>query len=276
MILFPNAKINLGLDILRKRPDGYHDVETVMYPIPWTDVLELTPSGSGETSLTCSGRGVACEPEKNLVMKAYRALERRMGRLPGVDIHLRKVIPDGAGLGGGSADAAFTLRGLNELFDLGLTQEELAGIGATLGADVPFFIYNRPMLCTGTGTEMRPYEVSLGGMWILVAKPEVSVPTAAAYSKVTPAVPEVRIAETLQQPIGEWHGVLKNDFEASVFPAYPAVEEVKARMASLGPVYGSMSGSGSAVFGVFDRDILAEDVAELFPNCQLFSGRLGE
>ena len=186
MITFPNAKINLGLDILRRREDGYHDIETVMVPVPWHDVLEIVPAKGEETTLTVTGRHVDCPPEKNLVMKAYRALEREVS-LPPVDIYLRKIIPDGAGLGGGSADASFTLRALNELFALGYNDEQLARVASTLGADCPFFIYNRPMLCTGTGTDMEPIDVDLQGLDILIAKPDVSVPTAAAYSHTTPA-----------------------------------------------------------------------------------------
>lgn len=273
MILFPNAKINLGLDILRRRPDGYHDISTVMYPIPWCDILELTPAAGPDTTLTCTGRTVECPPEKNLVMKAYRALAERTP-LPPADIRLHKVIPDGAGLGGGSADAAFTLTGLNALFQLGLSKPELAAVAATLGADVPFFIYNEPMLCTATGTDMTPYPISLSGMRILLVKPQVSVPTAAAYSHTSPAIPERSVEHILSTPVAQWQGQLKNDFEQSVFPLYPAVAEVKQRIQSLGAVYTSMSGSGSSVFGLFDGDILADSLDTLFPHCTLFTATL--
>lgn len=267
MILFPNAKINLGLDILRKRPDGYHDIETVMVPIGWRDVLEIVPSRDGETSLTVSGREVACPPEKNLVMKAFRALDKLVG-LPPVEIFLRKIIPDGAGLGGGSADASFTLVGLNRLFSLGLSDEDLAGVAATLGADCPFFIYNRPMLATGTGTELRPVDVNLAGLWLVVVKPPVGIPTATAYASVTPHIPQTSLAERISLGVGEWQGRVVNDFEDSVFPAYPAVADVKRRLMEAGAVYTSMSGSGSAVFGLFGRDILADEVTSLFPECE--------
>lgn len=266
MILFPNAKINLGLDILRRRPDGYHDIETVMLPVPWRDVLEIVPGRGDDATLTVTGRHVDCPTEKNLVMKAYRALASEVS-LPPVDIYLRKIIPDGAGLGGGSADAAFTLRGLNELFALGYSDADLARIASGLGADCPFFIYNRPMLCTGTGTDMEPIDLDLTGMQILIAKPQVSVPTAAAYARTTPAMPEMRISSVVADDPSTWQGRLKNDFEASVFPAYPAIAELKRRIMELGPVYAAMSGSGASVFGLWAGDKLSPAVKELFADC---------
>lgn len=266
MITFPNAKINLGLDILRRREDGYHDIETVMVPVPWQDVLEIVPAKGEVTTLTVTGRHVECPPEKNLVMKAYRALEREVS-LPPVDIYLRKIIPDGAGLGGGSADAAFTLRMLNELFALGYDEAELARVASGIGADCPFFIYNRPMLCTGTGTEMETVDLDLKGMDILIAKPDVSVPTAAAYSHTVPATPEVRVRDIVARHPSTWSGCLKNDFEASVFPAYPAIAALKKRVESLKPVYTAMSGSGASVFGLFESDKMSPSVKEEFADC---------
>ena len=273
MILFPNAKINLGLDIIEKRPDGYHNIETVMYPVPWRDILEIVPAKGDETTLTVSGRAVDCPPEKNLVMKAYRALAERIP-LPPVDIYLRKIIPDGAGLGGGSADAAFTLRGLNDLFALDLPDDELAAIASRLGADCPFFIYNRPMLCTGIGTEFTPVGINLEGYSIVIVKPAVSVPTAQAYSRVTPALPACRLIDLLAETPERWKGCVKNDFEASVFPLYPAVAVIKERLDSMGAVYTSMSGSGSSVYGLFKSDILSDGLTETFEGCDVFSSRL--
>lgn len=274
MILFPNAKINLGLDILRKRPDGYHDIETVMYPVPWCDILEIVPAKGTDTTLTITGREINCPVEKNLVMKAYRALAE-LAPLPPVDIYLRKIIPDGAGLGGGSADAASTLRGLNELFQLGYSDEQLAEVASQLGADCPFFIYNKPMLCTGTGTDMTPFGLSLAGKWIAIVKPEVSVPTAKAYSRTHPAIPNTHVTEILTSPIGDWQGKLKNDFEPSVFPEYPAIAIVKEKLMEKGAVYTAMSGSGSAVYGIFGHDILSEDLSPDFVGCQIFISELG-
>lgn len=272
MILFPNAKINIGLDIVSKRPDGYHNIETVMYPVPWRDVLEIVPAKGSETTLTVTGREVNCPAEKNLVMKAYNALSAKVG-LPPVDIYLRKIIPDGAGLGGGSADAAFTLVGLNSLFALGLSDRELADIAAGLGADCPFFVYNRPMLCTGIGTDFTPVDLNLKGYGIVIVKPEVSVPTALAYSRVTPAEPTVKLADKITVMPAQWQGQIKNDFESSVFPSYPEVGKIKEKLIDLGAIYASMSGSGSAVYGIFESDILSEELTDCFPGCSVFSDK---
>lgn len=265
MILFPNAKINVGLNILSRRPDGYHEIETIMYPIGWNDILEIVPAKGAESTLTVTGRAVDCPTEKNLVMKAYRALRARV-EMPEVDIYLRKIIPDGAGLGGGSADAAFTLIGLNKLFSLGLSDEYLAEVAAGIGADCPFFIYNRPMLATGIGTEFKPTELSLKGYKLLVIKPSVSVPTAKAYAGVTPHQAEYQLSEIANLPIAEWQGRVVNDFERSVFAAFPDIEEVKKFIAEMGAVYTSMSGSGSAVYGLFECDNLAERARSRFPH----------
>lgn len=280
MILFPNAKINIGLHILRKRSDGYHDIETVMYPVPWTDILEIVPARGEETTLTVTGRKVECAPEKNLVMKAYRALDA-ITPLPPADIFLHKIIPDGAGLGGGSADAAFTLTGLNSLFALGLSNGELAEIAGTIGADCPFFIENRPMLCTDTGTTLTPFNLSLAGMTVAIVKPGVSVPTAAAYAGVTPRITAPALPELLTTlSAGEWEGKITNDFETSVFAAYPVVGEIKQTLADRGAVYTSMSGSGSAVYALFEDtyinkgDKLAESLREEFAGCDVFVGVL--
>lgn len=276
MVLFPNAKINLGLDIISRRPDGYHDIATVMLPTGWTDVLEIVPGKGDTTTLTVSGRSVDCPAEKNLVMKAYRALEKEVS-LPPVDIFLRKIIPDGAGLGGGSADAAFTLIGLNKLFSLDLEDSRLAEIAAQLGADCPFFICNRPMLCTGIGTDLSPIKMpgQLLGKWLLIVKPEVSVPTAAAYRGVTPAIPTQSITEIINRPISDWKGLLKNDFEPTVFAAFPTIRAVKEKIDRLGALYASMSGSGAAVYGIFETEVIeSADLAALFPGCTTHLGKL--
>ncbi len=275
MILFPNAKINLGLDIVSRRPDGYHELETTMYPVPWCDILEIIPARNGVTTLTTSGRPVACPPEKNLVIKAYNAIAKEVD-IPAVEIHLHKIIPDGAGLGGGSSDAAFTLKGLNEIFSLGYDNEHLAEIAATIGADCPFFIHNRAMLATGTGTTLTPIDLTLKGWKIVIVKPGISVPTAEAYSHVTPRVHDIDIVTTIQRPVNEWMQNLKNDFEESIFPRHPHINEIKKALISLGAVYASMSGSGSAVYGLFkESDILADVFNKTFPGHDIFIGTLG-
>ena len=272
MVVFPNAKINIGLDILRKRPDGYHDIATVMFPVDWCDILEIVPAAGADTTLSVSGRAVDCPPEKNLVMKAYRALDARV-ELPPVDIFLHKVIPDGAGLGGGSSDAAFTLTALNSLFSLGLEKDELAEIAAGIGADCPFFIYNRPMLATATGTDLAPFPLSLAGYTAAIVKPPVSVPTAAAYAAVSPCDSGTPLAEVLMaepNPV-RWQGLVKNDFERSVFLSRPEIAGIKAGLLDAGAVYAAMSGSGSAVFGIFAGagDNLSETLRRAFPGCDI-------
>jgi 4-diphosphocytidyl-2-C-methyl-D-erythritol kinase len=253
MISFCDSKINVGLDIVARRDDGYHDIVTAMVPIAWGDILEIVPAKGGDTTLTVSGRAIDCPVEKNLVMKAYRALAL-VAELPQVDIYLRKIVPDGAGLGGGSSDAAHTLLTLNKLFDLGLSLDRLADIASTIGADCPFFIYGKPMMATGTGTTLSPVDLDLSAWKAVVVKPPVSVPTAKAYSGVTPAMPATPLCRLLELPVKQWQGRVKNDFEASIFPGYPLVEEVKRQMLAMGATYASMSGSGSAVYGLFAAD----------------------
>ena len=259
MILFPNAKINIGLNILERRPDGYHNLSTVFYPVGWCDVLEIVPSKSGATTLTVSGRAVDCPTEKNLVMKAYRMLSA-VASIGPVDMYLHKVIPDGAGLGGGSADAAFALKGLNDMFGLGLTDARLAEIAVGIGADCPFFIYDRPMEAAGIGDILTSSAVSLEVYLIAIVKPEESVSTKEAYSGVHPGVPDIELRESVSGPVDDWRGKVVNDFERSIFPSHPAISDVKSKMYSLGAVYASMSGSGAAVYGIFresDADSLS-------------------
>jgi 4-diphosphocytidyl-2-C-methyl-D-erythritol kinase len=261
MLRFPNAKINLGLNIVSRRADGYHDIETVFYPIGLRDVLEIVKGKHNDATLTTYGRAIDCPTEKNLVMKAYRAMQKEYG-LPPVDIFLQKNIPDGAGLGGGSADASTALLILNELFNIGASNEHLAKIAAKLGADCPFFIYNRPMLATGIGDILSDTEVSLKGKSLLLVKPSVSVPTAVAYSHVTPHKSDADLQETLKLDVTEWEGLLKNDFEPSVFAEYPELGQLKEKIKNCGAVYASMSGSGSSIFGIFESANMSAEAKE--------------
>lgn len=264
MILFPNAKLNLGLRILGKRPDGFHDILSVFIPTEWCDILELVPANGKESSLTLSGNDLSdCPPEKNLVFKALRAIEGYMGMNLPTDIFLRKVIPDGAGLGGGSSDAAFTIKGLNELYHLDLTDEKMAEIASEIGSDCPFFIYNRPMIAAGRGTELSPISINFQGCHaILIAKPEgVSVSTRDAYSGVHPYAlsPEENMREILSLPPSMWESRgLRNDFEKSVFPLHPEISHLKSILQSFSPLYCSMSGSGASVFAIFESMSQAE------------------
>lgn len=274
MIVFPNAKINIGLNIIERRQDGYHNIETLMYPIPWSDVLEIVPANGNETTLTVSGRQVNCPPEKNLVMKACREFQREKG-VGNVDIYLHKIIPDGAGLGGGSADAAFTLVAMNELFECNCSKEKLAAMAAKIGADCPFFIYNNPCFATGIGTEFAPANLNLSGTTIAIIKPQEGVSTAQAYAGVTPRLPEKSLEQLINMPIKQWQGIVKNDFEDSIFPILPLIPQVKDYLLSKGAIYASMSGSGSAVYGLFPKsDILADDLRKAFPGCDTFVGQL--
>ena len=270
MISFPNAKINLGLNIVERRPDGYHNIETVFYPVPLTDVLEIVPVREGAaTALHCHGNAVDCPAEKNLVMKAYRLLQERYD-LPAVEMHLYKHIPDGAGLGGGSSDAAHTLLMLNTLFSIGLSDNELASMAATLGADCAFFIYNRPMMATGIGDVLEPIGVSLHNHTLLLVKPPVGVDTRTAYSRVVPQTPATPLTDIIGRPIASWDGLLVNDFEPSVFAALPQLWLIKARLIDAGAQYAAMSGSGSTIYGIFDNDKLAEQAADTFADCATF------
>lgn len=269
MISFPNAKINLGLNIVERRPDGYHNIETVFYPIPLTDVLEIVPADDGTTTLTCYGNPVDCPPEKNLVMRAYRELEARYD-LPPVAIHLYKRIPDGAGLGGGSSDATHALVMLNKMFNLALTDAQLAEMAVRLGADCAFFVYNRPMLATGIGDVLTPIDVDLAGQTLLLVKPPMGVDTRTAYSRVVPQQPAYNLSSVLSQPLPLWDGLLCNDFEPSVFAALPQLWLIKAGLLDAEAQYAAMSGSGSTVFGIFDSDKLAEAAADTFADCATF------
>lgn len=254
MIAFPPAKINLGLHILRRREDGYHDIETVMTVVDsLRDVLEIVPSRSGHDSMTCSGIAIDCPPEKNLVMKALRCVREAGRSVPAVDIFLHKNIPDGAGLGGGSSDASYTIRLLNDLFNLGMGKTEMSGIAAMIGSDCPFFIYDGPMLAQGRGEMLTPLSFSLpDNVTIRVVKPEgVSVSTAQAYAGVTPLDNRTKLNELLKEPVETWKDVLHNDFEDTILPNFPQIRQVKERMYADGAIYAAMSGSGSAVFGLF-------------------------
>ncbi len=253
MLRFPNAKINLGLNVISKRPDGYHNLETVMYPVPSHDILEVVEAKDGRDTLHCSGNPVDCPMENNLVYKALTAIRNHFD-IPPVTMYLDKQTPDGAGLGGGSADAAHTLLAINDLFGLGASREMLAGIAAGIGADCPFFIYDTPMFCTGTGTDLSPITLTLpSGLWLLIVKPNVSVSTREAYAGLSPGYPDEPLMDVIRQPIEQWQGRLVNDFEPTVFRRYPRVAEIKRRILDLGAIYASMSGSGSAVFGFFRK-----------------------
>ena len=252
MILHANCKINLGLDVIRRREDGFHDLETVMIPVLGLyDVVEVERV-EGVSTFEQTGLTVDCDAEQNLCMKALRLMQR-LYRVGEAKITLDKRVPFGAGLGGGSSDATAVILALNKLHGLNLSEDRLIEVAAMIGSDTAFFVRNTPQLCTGRGEKMEPIELPLQGKNLVIAKPEEGVSTKEAYSGVKPATPQVRLIDALKKPIGEWQGVVKNDFEPHIFAAHSAIAELKKMMLDAGAVYASMSGSGSAVFGIFEN-----------------------
>ncbi len=270
MISFPNCKLNLGLWVTQRRPDGYHNIQTVMFPVPWCDALEIAPAKDNKITLTVTGNSVDGPVEKNLCYRAWMLLAETY-HIPPVQIHLHKVIPSGAGLGGGSSDASFTLKMLNSMFKLNLDNEILRKLAVQLGMDCPFFVENVPALSTGRGEFLQPVPLSLDGMHLAIVKPEVHVSTAAAFTGIRPVYRENSIAEFAMLPVKDWKNSLRNDFETTVFDLYPEIEEIKNRLYRKGAIYSAMSGSGSAVFALFSRDPGNLD----FTNCKIFQSLLG-
>jgi 4-diphosphocytidyl-2-C-methyl-D-erythritol kinase len=253
MVLFPNCKINLGLNIIRKRFDGYHDLETVFYPLGLKDALEVIQSD--ETHFHLSGLTVNGNTKDNLCLKAYHLLKKYFPDLPPVNIHLHKTIPIGAGLGGGSADGAFMLSMLNKKFALQLTQEQLINYALQLGSDCPFFIINKPCFATGRGEMLSAVEEDLSAYKIILVNPGMHVSTKEAFSKLIPVIPEKSIRNIITQPISTWKDELVNDFEINVFQQFPAIKEIKNILYNAGAIYASMTGSGSTVFGIFESNV---------------------
>ncbi len=267
MITFPNAKINLGLNIVEKRPDGYHNLETIFYPINLQDALEVTrrENNDKEYTLHISGSPLEGEPEDNLVVKAYKLLKKDYPGLLPVDIHMYKHIPAGAGLGGGSSDAACMIKLLNDKFSLGLSTERMEEYAAKLGADCAFFIRNKPVFATGIGNLFEPVELSLKGYHIILIKPDIFVSTRDAFAEIKPVRPAVSLKEVVKQPIETWKSSMKNDFEDSVFKKFPEIAAIKDELYDLEAVYAAMSGSGSSVYGIFEAPI--ENVEDKFCGC---------
>lgn len=252
-----NCKINLGLQILRKREDGFHEIHTVFYPTDYfTDTLTMEPSEQ-ELEFVCQSAQDIGPSEDNLCVKAFRLLQRDFG-VKNVKITLEKGIPSGAGLGGGSADAAFTLKMLTEMFHLPLDNAALKQYAAQLGSDVPFFIENKPMYATGRGEVLEPIDLDLSNYNIYIVKPDVSVSTREAYAGVTPQIPEKDVLDIIRQPVREWVLELHNDFEDTVFPKHPQLTMLKSKFYARGAVYAAMSGSGTAVFGLFAKPAIGQ------------------
>ena len=261
-----NCKINIGLDVLRKRDDGYHDLSTVMLPVKGLyDVVEVEPIEGDRAEFVSLGLKIDCADEDNICVKAHRLMQERYS-IGGVRITLDKRVPFGAGLGGGSADGTAVIMAINEIFSLNLGEQQLIDIAAQLGSDTAFFVRNTPQLCEGRGEVMTPVEIAeLEGRWIVLIKPDEGVSTREAYAGVRPAVPEVPLTERLKAPIAEWQQSVKNDFERSVFVAHPVIEEFKQLLIDRGALYAAMSGSGSTVFGIFDSKATADKLADVTP-----------
>lgn len=248
MIAFPNAKINIGLHVVSKRPDGYHNLETVFYPVELSDALEMVESK--KITFTFSGISIEGPTENNLVYKAWKLLNADFD-IPPVHFHLHKVIPFGAGLGGGSADAAFALKMLNQFFSLQLNTMQLEKYAAQIGADCTFFVHNKPVFAEGIGNQFSPVSIDLSNYKIVILKPETGVRTPEAYRNIVPGTPTFDLKKLQQTDVEDWKTFVKNDFEKIVFQQYPEIEKLKNILYETGALYASMSGSGSAVFGIF-------------------------
>ena len=252
MIQFPNCKINLGLSILAKRADGYHDLETVFYPIAVSDALEILPTD--KLILTQSGIAVPGDVAENLCLKAYHLLKKDFPQLPPVHIHLHKNIPMGAGLGGGSSDGTSTLLILNQQFSLGLNDHQLIDYAAQLGSDCPFFVYDKACHATGRGEKLTPIQLDLTNYQFLLVHPGIPVSTAWAFQQLTPHPKSESIQVIVKKPMSEWKDSLINDFEVHIFKSDPKLSEIKEQLYQLGAIYASMSGSGSSFYGIFPKN----------------------
>ncbi|GAA5043589.1 4-diphosphocytidyl-2-C-methyl-D-erythritol kinase [Marivirga lumbricoides] len=258
MLVFPNAKINLGLNIVSKRTDGYHNISSCFYPIPVKDALEIIPAN--KASFESTGLAIPGDPEDNLIWKAYQMLNKDF-KLPEMAIILHKAIPMGAGLGGGSANGAFMLKLLNEYFDLKLSDKTLEEYALKLGSDCPFFIQNQPQLVSGRGEIFEPVSLNLKGYFLGLVYPGIHIGTKEAYGGIAPKKPKTSVKEILlKKPIGEWENLLKNDFEESVFRLYPNLAILKNKLYDAGAIYASMTGSGSTLYGLFKESTTSEIV----------------
>jgi 4-diphosphocytidyl-2-C-methyl-D-erythritol kinase len=267
LILFPNCKINLGLNILSKREDGFHDLATVFYPVPITDAIEIIPAPASSKPINFTSTGIAVDgrEEDNICTKAYHLLKKDSPDLPTIAMHLHKSIPLGAGLGGGSADGAFTLQLLNKKFRLNISNESLSKYALLLGSDCPFFIINKPCFATGRGEIVKEIVLDLSDYQIILVNPGIHINTGWAFSQIKPGLPAQSIESIIQQPITSWRSDLRNDFENPVFEKYPAIKEIKEILYKNGAIYAAMSGSGSSVFGIFPkRDIPAITFPEAY------------
>ena len=272
MVVFPNAKINIGLNILRKRKDNFHEIETVFYPVKLCDILEIiiNPANSQVNRFTNTGININAPTEKNLVEKAYLMLTDEF-KLPEITMQLHKIIPFGAGLGGGSSDAAFTILLLNKLFSLNLTSGKMIDYAGRLGSDCPFFILNKPLLAEGKGDILQPVDLNLSGWFITLVKPPFDISTSQAYEGIQTKIPSHKLIESIQSPPDQWRETITNDFERLMFSKYPELEQIKNKLYKQGAAYASMSGSGSTIYGIFKSET---NVSVIFPKYFVWSGIL--
>lgn len=251
MICFPHSKINLGLNILQKRADGYHDLETVFYPVPLCDILEILPSE--QFAFKQSGLTVEGNENDNLCIKAFKLLQEKFN-IDNVYIHLHKQIPMGAGMGGGSSDAAYVIRMCNDLFSLGMTTEEMQSYAAELGSDCAYFINDTPMYGKGRGEILSPLNINLNGYYLKIVNPGIHISTAEAFKGVHKDANRLSLAERISQPIYNWKGLIENDFEVHLFNKYPELEKIKSTFYKEGAVYAALSGSGSTLYAIYPKE----------------------
>ena len=277
MITFPIAKINLGLNVVERRPDGYHNLQTVFYPVPLKDALEVQVMDKAfpseyDCDLKVTNITIDGDEQKNLVVRAYQLLKKDFSDLPRIHTHLWKGIPTQAGMGGGSSDCAYMLLLLNQQFHLGLTDKQLIQYAAQLGADCAFFILSHPCYAEGIGEKLQPIDLSLTGYHMAVVRPDIPVPTKEAFSRIHPHYPAINCREAVMQPVETWRETLINDFEESVFNLHPEIGEIKQQLYDMGATYAAMSGSGSALFGLFKEQ--PDSLSQAFPNMFTFSTSL--
>jgi len=260
MICFPNAKINIGLRVTGKRPDGYHNIESILYPVGLTDILEISEqkkdSGKG-ISLDTTGIKIDSPPEENLVFRTAELLRKEYS-IPPLDIHLHKLIPTGSGLGGGSSDTAFLLRLLNNKFSIRITEEKLHAIASGLGSDCPFFLNRTSAFISGRGENIKRISLNLSQFYLVIVYPGIHIDTGLAYSRITPSKPGLSLQKLIKYPVSLWKENIFNDFEKPVFSKYPNIKKIKEKLYSMGAIYSSLTGSGSAVYGLFDKKIETE------------------
>ena len=257
MLVFPNAKINIGLNIVKKRSDSYHNIETVFFPIKLTDILEFVET-EGNTKFINTGIKLDIEEQNNLIMKAYQLLRKEFD-LPELEIHLHKIIPTGAGLGGGSSDASFMLKSINDYFKLNISDNSLEDFAQQLGSDCPIFVKNKAVFAEGTGNIFSEIKLDLSKYFILIVKPDIHIPTKVAFSEIHVSPPKKSLQNLITLPVNEWKKYIINDFESNVFKNYPEIKKIKDTLYESGAVYAQMSGSGAAVYGIFEDEPAVPD-----------------